>query len=173
MEVRLKFALATRFLAKASSLIEIGFRKAPTRYSTEMNCAVQYTLANAITGELPNYYIDYPKVVLNYGDGDSDDARQASISVSARCIVNIAWQLYPYPRKESATCDQLMIFLYCEKTDQGIVVERTAKRDSLKLALQLQTAFSGYKFHIWMFFMSENAKHVSHTQYMGEVTLIN
>lgn len=172
MKVRLKFGLATHFLSKANSLIKIGYRKAVKGYASEMNIAVKHTINNAITGDFPNFSIDYCKFALTHAKQDIDYAGDPYTFLSAGCIVQIYWRNTPYPLRYTSPSDPLMIFLYCEKTDQGIIVERAAKRGDLKHTLHMQPEFAGSSWHIWMFFMSDNEKLVAKSHYLGEVTLI-
>lgn len=170
MAVRLKFALVNRFLSKAKGLIKMGYTRKIRCSSTEMNFAVQHTLRNAITGEFPNFSIDYPKLVLS--KGKLDQPWGINMLPLADSSIRINWVITRYPNKQSQNNDSVMVFLYCDQTDQGIEVEHAAKRDDLGVTLKLDAGFAGCYLHVWFFFMSDNEKLASNSVYLGEMKLV-
>lgn len=170
MAVRLKFALVTRFLAKANTLIKLGYKKKVKKYSSPMNIAVKETLRDAVTGEFPNFSIDYSKVVIS--TGSLDEPWETFMLPIGGAGIRISWLISRYMSKSSDITDMAMVFLYCEQTDQGVTVEQAAKRDDLGLTIELDKGFAGYHWHAWIFFISENKKLVSDSVYLEEIKLV-
>ncbi len=67
LPARLKLSLMTSFLARLSSIINIGFKYVKTPGQSAMNAAVSYNLNNAITGTSPDFSIDFPKLMFSKG----------------------------------------------------------------------------------------------------------
>ena len=63
---RNKFSLVVAFLKPLNSLLRTGFKNYANRQSP-FNAATSFMLANAITGEYPNYEIDASKVLVSRG----------------------------------------------------------------------------------------------------------
>ena len=64
---RAKFRLVTGFLQAINFLLKIGFKKVAGDLMSPYNYACQFALKNAISGEAPNFEIDYSKVLISDG----------------------------------------------------------------------------------------------------------
>ena len=64
---RTKFSTTMEFLRPLNQLINEGFRSASTGKLTAMNAAMSYNVKNAVKGELPDFEMDFERVLFSRG----------------------------------------------------------------------------------------------------------
>ena len=62
---RTRFALAARYLSPIKDILNIGFKDKQLNKITGYNAAVKIFLNQAVTGDYPDFVIDFSKVVLS------------------------------------------------------------------------------------------------------------
>ncbi len=66
VDQRSKFVTVLRFLQPMTDFLKVGF-KLYAKKMTQFNSAMSYNLLNAVTGEYPNYSVDYEKAASIWG----------------------------------------------------------------------------------------------------------
>jgi hypothetical protein len=129
------------------------------------NAGVRDLLNNAITGESPNYRIDYPKVLVSRGrlHGESNSAVKAEASQ-----VIFTWSYEADP--EIAANDKALLVVYCEALNQCLFTLKGADR-STGTASIAAARFKGQEVHTWLAFISADGTKTSPSKYTGVVTI--
>lgn len=171
---RSRFGLLMRFLSAQSRLIQIGFRPYAVKM-TSINAALSYNIAAAITGEFPDYLIDYSKVLLSKGDLPA--MSQAVLSYTDPVSVKLAWTDNSSYQGAHAS-DLLNVSVYDPISNKALSFVSCATRTDATITLALPAEWTGLSVEVFAFFLSEegvasaNAKSlISDTLYAGSIVL--
>lgn len=167
---RLKFGLVNSFLGRINKVIAVGYRPRKGKY-IPINLATRALMANGVTGNYPDYKLDYPNISLTRTYAQIDFTLTPAIAVKTGNQLKISWALNPCADINTKLKDIAYIVLYSENIQRHIIYAGK-QRSALSLERTLPLMFSGEKVHCWMFFASADQKMVSPTDYLGEVTLI-
>lgn len=174
LNVRSRFALMGHFLSTQRRLVSTGF-KAQAETLTAFNVAMQYNLANAITGEYPDLSIDFSQVKLSSGQLPVPSKMQAV--VSSALSITLSWTDNSSMDLASAS-DLLMAGVYDPETGSGYTLSGVFKRSDAGGVLTLPDNWSGRAVELFLFMVStlsvgeNNSKElVSDTLYMGNLQL--
>jgi len=170
---RSKFGLITRFFRGLGDIVKLGYQYQKTG-PTPMNAAVQYNLENAVTGEYPQYALNYGKIVLSnpFGGGEIDPGFAPTIVSSAGCMVKVSWQVVDNATKGSSPEDRLSLIIYSVTRKKFIVYERVVPRSALTYEIGLPYLFKGDDCHGYIFFTSPKGKSVSQSEYLGQFKVL-
>jgi len=171
---RSRFGLLMRFLSAQSRLIQIGFRPYAV-HMTSINAALSNNLAAAITGEFPDYFIDYSKVLLSKGELPA--MSQAVLSYTDPVSVTLSW-IDNSSYQGAHASDHLNVSVYDPINNKALSFVSCAIRSNATVTLALPAEWAGYTVEVFAFFLSEagvasaNAKSlVSDTLYVGSILL--
>src|SRR5690606_31110185 len=64
---RLRFALVTKFLSPLQEMIAVGFRHVRKLTAAQFSMAVKRNIEQAVTGQAPDFELDYSAVTLSEG----------------------------------------------------------------------------------------------------------
>ena len=119
----------------------------------------------AITGDSPNYRIDYAKVLVSRGrlHNESNEAVKAEAGQ-----VVFTWSYEADP--EIAANDKALLVVYCEALNQCLYTLKGADR-STGTASIAAARFKGQEVHTWLAFISADGKQTSPSKYTGVVTV--
>lgn len=170
-----RFALMGRFLASQNRLIRIGWKPAVLNTSA-FNEAMRYNLATAITGEYPEFTIDYGKIKLSTGKlpGLSNLQLLASSDVS----FTLSWTDNSTLELASGT-DLLMAGMYDEVSGESYTLSGFSTRMEATAEIFLPHNWSARQVHVFVFMVStlgigqlNSTEHISPTTYAGTVNLV-
>lgn len=171
---RAKFALAVSFLQALKWIVNIGFNdKAKTR-STGFNHALQVLITQAITGQYPDYAIDFPEVTLSRGN--MDKLMGLKVQTSGAAAIHVGWTDLSTPPSDpgevlgSYPDDQVFVVMY-NQTENLVSTNRTTLREEEGIHIEMPSEFIGHQIHVWAFVRHRDGKRVSSSQYAGMVTL--
>jgi hypothetical protein len=165
LEQQLKFALMMRFLQPMSKLLEISFHDFAIR-KTGINCAFKYNFKEAITGDFPDYAIDYSKALVSRGN--LPNVLGPTAISGAGSIVTWSWT-----DNNSSTAnpnDEAILLAYCPTMKQAIFTSSGVKRSDLTGDLNLLT-FSGQAVETYIGFLSADGYNAASSIFTGEVTV--
>ncbi|MBU1369203.1 MAG: hypothetical protein KJ578_07180 [Bacteroidetes bacterium] len=172
--VRTRFALMGHFLSTQRALVRIGWR-AMVSNTTPHNEAMRYNLANAISGEYPDLFIDFSKVKLSVGELYVPTGLQVS-SASAKSL-NLSWQ-HEQGTNQGGNDDLLMIGIYDAESAQGFTQLGGATRQQQSVVITLPDNWIGRTVEVFVFMVSSmaltdlnNPAHISQTLYGGSLVL--
>ncbi|KIO76694.1 hypothetical protein TH53_13540 [Pedobacter lusitanus] len=168
---RTKIRLAGKFMRRFKSVVSFSFQKVP-KNMTAMNYAMWYNLRDAISGEYPDFTMDYAKVRLSepadYAT-EIDNGYNVAVTVSGARI-SVAWEADELPdNDETKATDRAYFFCFHPEKNRFVSLE-SSQRSDLKIDLNLPDLFAG-EVHMWLFFASDNLKYVSQTEYLGEFVI--
>ena len=175
-EQRAVFKCAERFLRGVGyDAVRLGYQLPKSTGMSEANAAMQHLMLEAVTGEYPDYSINFSKVKM------SDPLRETEACWNASCVagdgltIEVTWEKNPYPEKTTRLDDNAAIVFFNETWRRNIYREMhsrvTVPRSALKWTLQAAPRFLGHHIHCWIFFVSADGKRVSQSEYLGIVTL--
>lgn len=163
-EQQSKMALAVKFAVAVKKVLTAGYKSYAVRMSG-YNAGVRDVLNYAITGDSPNYRIDYSKVQVSRGrlHGESNEAVKAEAGQ-----VVFTWSYEADP--EIAANDKALLVVYCEAMDQCLFTLKGADRSTGTASLAV-TRFKGKEVQTWLAFISADGKQTSPSKYTGVVTI--
>ncbi|KIO76127.1 hypothetical protein TH53_16780 [Pedobacter lusitanus] len=172
LDYRSRFALIGQFLRRFQQIIPIGYQDSQVG-TTPGNEAMKYNLLHAISGVYPDYKVDFASVKLSEPGyaGEIDGGTDPVLSVLPQAKIKLSWKnpaRFNYPHTKD-TDIAYAVFYHPEK--KMSVYPTRPLRSKLELELDLPGMFLG-EVHGWLFFGSADRKLVSHTQYLGKVTVI-
>ena len=166
-EQRGKFALTMGLLKPLNPLLQIGWRQQANRQSP-INAAMSYHIANAISGDYPDFEIDYQKIVVSRGN--LPGVKDLQISTISATEIGLEWTYFD----ESTTSpdDELSLcVLNHTKNDIQINIRDVVRSDgSITFGLPSHWE-AGDSVSIYIFFTSADNKNVSTSQSLVNQTL--
>ena len=161
---RTKFSLASKFLRSMKELLTISFSEFANKM-TGPNSALAYTLKNAITGEYPDFKLDYSLALVSRGSLPNAAAPGASSTQPGE--INFNWSDNTGMGSAKAT-DKAILVAYSPDFNQCIYTTAGAKRSEAAATLDVR-AFSGKTVETWLAFISDKGKDVAPSVYTGKV----
>ena len=159
-EVRSKFTTVVDLLKSINPVIKIGWAKV-AKNMTPMNAAMSYHLKNAVTGDYPDYEIDYQKVIISRGN--LPGVKDLQISTITSNEIGLEWTYYD----ESTTSpdDELSLcVLNHTKNDLQINIRDVVRSDA-SITFGLPSHWEqGDSVSIYIFLTSVDNKSVSTSQ---------
>lgn len=166
LQQRAKFYLAMEFLKPIKDYIRVGF-KTYAIHKSAFNAAMSYVVKNAISGEYPNYRINYPRMLVTRGDLTPPKESSATLSAG---IVTITW--HDNSTEGSAAATDLSMPL-AFNISKGMAVFETAAttRVSQSATLNLHPDWAGDTIQLYLGFISENGSAVANSVYLGSCVM--
>ena len=162
-----RFARMTKFLKGAMYLLNVTFQSQAIRM-TGFNKAFSYNVKNALTGEYPDFQIDYGMVLL--GRGDLPNAGSPAVTSLAPASLDFSWTDNSGKGKARGT-DQAFIASFNDENNEWKyklnVAERSSGHGSMVFDWQ-----AGKTVHAFLGFISADEKEVSDSFYAGTIQLM-
>lgn len=168
---RARFALGTRMLNAMGQLVNISYQKGYGK--TRKNAAQSRLLSQAIGGEYPDLYIDYPAIEI--ARGDLKKAEHPAVTLTADQQLRFTWTDNTGMGTASST-DQAILVAYCPETNDLIWTGNGGLRsdeEGLLDARLLMKAIGGrgYGVHTWISFRESRKERVADGVYVGFVEI--
>lgn len=166
LQQRAKFYLAMEFLKPIKDYIRVGF-KTYAIHKSAFNAAMSYVVKNSISGEYPDYGINYPRMLVTRGD--LTPPKEATATLSAG-IVTITWHDNSTEGFAAATDLSMPLAFNISK---GLAVFETAAttRVSQSVTLTLPPDWSGDTIQLYLGFISEDGSAVANSVYLGSCVM--
>jgi Family of unknown function (DUF6266) len=162
-----KLKLMTPFISPITGLLNKTYVRAAQQMSC-FNKAMSYNMRNAISGDYPDFRINYPLVVL--GVGDLLNPFNVSVQSDAEGQIRFAWPDNGGVGSARAT-DKAFVAIYCENEEQWQTRSEGPQRNAGSYTLDV-TAFSGKAVHTYIGFLSADSQFVSTSLYAGLVNIL-
>ncbi|WP_207423342.1 DUF6266 family protein [Desertivirga brevis] len=163
---RSKFGFTQSWLNHVGYFPSIGFANfSPTK--TWQNMMMSWNLKNAVTGDAPNFKIDYSKVLLS--DGPLQEATNPKIAVTAEGEFMLSWENI-YRRKAKPT-DELLFTAICPLSLDSFFSAGQSDRADGKFKASIPGCLKGCNVEVFMAFCSRDRKIASRSQYLGNIAL--
>lgn len=163
---RTRFALAAQYLSPIKDILNIGFKDKQLNKITGYNAAVKIFLNQAVTGDYPDFVIDFSKVVLSKGSlsvmhGLNGSLQGSDLLLNWQSILN----------RYNAFADDVLTVVLFNATKNMYMVYEEAQRAALSYTAVIGTNFSGDVFYAWAFTVNRDATAVANSQYLGTYTI--
>ena len=162
-----KFLLISKFLFSLSGLIKESF-SGGKKSVTSTNQALSYNLHEAITGDYPDFAIEYSKVRISEGVLTIAEAPVASSNEAGK--IKFTWSSVSGMGSANDN-DTVLLVLYYPEKKLGVYSKTEIKRSEESASITIP-AFSGKKIHTWLAFIAADGKTYSNSEYAGEVTVL-
>jgi Family of unknown function (DUF6266) len=163
-----KMSLMTPFVSPLSNLLNRTYNQTAIRTMSCFNKALSYNMRNAVSGEYPAFSINYSRVVL--GIGDLLNVEMLKTSSDSEGKITFTWT--DNSNEGSArTTDEFFTALYCESLGHWETAINTTQRNAGSYTLFV-AKFSGKAVHVYIGFLSADAKFVTTSQYTGSVNIM-
>jgi hypothetical protein len=163
---RSKFALALDFLKPLTDIVRTGF-KLYTNKQTAFNAAMSYTLANAISGDYPDYELNFASALISRGSLTSATNGAAT---SANGSVTVTWGDNTGVGTAKATDKALIAVLNADK-GEAVTVSAGEARSTVTQTVSVPADWVGEEVQVYLGFISADAKEVANSVYLGAVTV--
>lgn len=159
IEQRAKFAFANKSLSVFKTLLEETFPNKASR-----SAARSHAFKNAITGNYPNFKLDYDNLKLSSGSLSAGQGIEVSLENDK---LNLIWEYLK--TSNSNARDDLNIIIY--EPINGLILHNTeiATRSEGTAFAYVPDVLKGHKIHVWAYFSNENTK--SDSRYLTELTI--
>jgi len=163
---RSKFALALDFLKPLTDIVRTGF-KLYTNKQTAFNAAMSYTLANAISGDYPDYELNFASTLISRGALTS---ATNGVATSANGSVTVTWGDNTGVGTAKATDKALIAVLNADK-GEAVTVSAGEARSTATQSVSVPADWMGQEVQVYLGFISADAKEVANSVYLGAVTV--
>ncbi|MCE5331492.1 MAG: DUF6266 family protein [Bacteroidales bacterium] len=163
---RSKFALALDFLKPLTDIVRTGF-KLYTNKQTAFNAAMSYTLANAISGDYPDYELNFASALISRG---SLTSATNGVATSANGSVTVTWGDNTGVGTAKATDKALIAVLNADK-GEAVTVSAGEARSTVTQTVSVPADWVGEEVQVYLGFISADAKEVANSVYLGAVTV--
>jgi hypothetical protein len=145
-----RFGLMGRFIQANRKLIAIGYKPYAVQ-KTALNAAMSDNLATAITGEFPDFSINYNSVKLS--KGDLPGLTQPVVSYTAPLTVNLSW--FDNSSTEGAKAgNRLLVGLYDPAANKCLSFIAVAARSEGSVNLTVPAEWEGRQVEVFAFFIN-------------------
>lgn len=173
---RALFKLAKDFYRNVGKdVAKVGFQLRKKAKMTKANAAMQDLMANAITGEYPNFKIEFSKVRMSSPIDKIDACWNGHCVAGEGMTIDVTWEENPYPGKTTRSHDNAAIIFYDETLERNIYFGMSSRgsvpRSALRWSYEGYPQLLGHNIHCWIFFVSADKKRVSESEYLGIVNL--
>lgn len=166
---RNKLAFTSNFLKPLRRVISLGYKTGKAGLSP-YEAAIRNIMLHNISGHMPEYTIELPKLKLSNGSHYAADTLDLSISGTGG-LINISWDVTELNESEQVafSYDQLTIVFYNEQSQKFQTYPQCAYRISGAATISIPPDQLKAPLHVWFFFTTENGKTSSPTKYLEQV----
>lgn len=163
---RKKFTLVTKFVASVLGFVNEGFRKRAVGM-TAPNAAVAANIENAISGEWPDFEIDYSKAVVANGPVDLPYSPSATADGTT---LSLTWADNSGMGNALAD-DKVMVLAYNEAKGQAVYNTAVAERADRNATLTLPSAWTGDNVNVWIAMSRQQDNESSRSSHLATLPL--
>ncbi|MBQ6667360.1 MAG: hypothetical protein IJM65_04510 [Bacteroidales bacterium] len=165
-EQQCRFAVVSEFLLPLLPVIREGFKNYGIRRMSAYNAAMSHALKNAVTGDYPEYRIDYSKVLL--AKGPLATAAEAAVGLEEGSI-HVNWA----DNSSVSGCeagDQAWLILL-NRAKRCYITDTAHTRQSGNVTCAVPSDWFGDTVQAFLFFRSADGKKRSNSVFVGETNL--
>ncbi len=159
---RSKFGLVNSELSKLQNLFTITFGSKQGK-----SHAVSLAMANAITGEYPDFAIDYSQLIM--AEGIVDQTELVSAEKAEGTKVKVDWDTTV--STESSEMDSVNLIFMNAASKIAVLKQDYALRNAGTANVELPAVWAGAEIHCWIYFFSESGSGTSTSQYIARLQM--
>ena len=159
---RAKFGFVTKELNGLCNLFKVTFGRARGK-----NDAVSYAMKTALTGEYPDYSLDYSKLIIS--SGDVDRTERVTIVKETGTTVKVDWDATV--GSESTPKDNVNLVFMNAASKIAVLKQNVALRPDGIANVDLPEVWAGGEIHCWIYFSTEDESLTSNSQYISLLQL--
>jgi len=167
LKQRSKFAIAITALQPINAFARVGYKQY-AHGQTAFNAAMSNTLKHAITGDYPNYMIDYPNLLVARG---SLTGVNATLPVASSGKIKFSWTNNSTIGEAQPT-DNAMVLAINPAKGAAAYITQGAPRSAKSEMLAVSSFWAGDEVHTYLAFISEDGSEVATSVYCGAVTVV-
>jgi hypothetical protein len=169
---RLKFGTVVKFQQPITEFLRVGF-KGQAQKMTAFNAAFSYNYRNALTGDFPEFAIDYPRVLVSRGN--MAGAMNPGCSSPEAAKVALSWD--PAAGSgQGSDVDTAIYVLFNASRQEAVYSLNAGNRGDGGIEVSLPATFSGTEVHCYIAFMTMSSvlagqarNAISNSSYAGSV----
>lgn len=165
MDQRSKFITVINFLQPIKDFIRVGFKNYAIKM-TQFNSAMSYNVKNAITGEYPDYTIDYTKALVSRGS--LAPALNGTASSTVAGLVTFEWDDNSGDGNAQSS-DKALLVVHNPVKNEAVFILDGVNRVTGVQEVTVPDNYSGDTVHVYIGFISEDGASVSNSKYVGAV----
>ena len=162
VEQRGRFGFVNSELSPLRDIFKVTYRN-----NKGMNLAVSYALKNAVSGNSPEFALDYTKLCFAWGSIQFPDHFSAVVETGNS--VKLVWDTTL--RKEDEIPDELNLVFMNVDSKFTILREAVALRDAATTTFELPEIWVGKKVYCWVYFATPESNHTSISKFLGELQM--
>lgn len=164
---RAKFALAVSFLRSIKPLLNLGFSDKLQGKQTGYNRALQVMISTAISGEYPDYIVDYAEVML--AQGGLGAATSAVLEQTGPGQITLSWDVLT--NKYTSFADDELVAVVYNVSKRFMNVYDGTERSAGSLDIALPPSFAGDELVAWAFMVNRDGEKTSDSVFAGTVVV--
>ena len=168
LEQRARFSAVNGFLGPLGETLKIGWKDQTNGKNTSVNMAVQYALANSLTGTYPHIEVD-PSLVL-ISKGNLGNLTELAVQSEEEGTLNLTWDYIPGDESREMD-DAVTVVVYNPTQEMFISYRAVALRNEKSVSLNLPASFSTQEIHVYVFAVRRDDTKRSKSQHIGPVTV--
>lgn len=162
---RERMRIVNGVLNRLTEFVKLGFAETAKHQTfTAYNAAVAYQLKHAITGDYPNYEIDFSKLRVTEGEINTHGLNP-SVSLQDDMLLFSWTPSTGYP----ASTEHVMLLAYAPAIEQSVYNLCGAKRRTGQDSLKLPEGWQQQRIETYLAFRSETNSQCSNSIYLGAV----
>ena len=163
---RLRFKLTAELMSSLSPVINYGFATGEGG-RTPVNRALSFNISHILTGEFPDYEIDYSKLVI--ARGKLSGIYDATVSGDTWRTVRFTWE---HIEETGNAKDDDRILLLVIDVDKGVPIYRTEdiKRADEEAEFTIPKSFTGDTFEAYLAVTRRDGSIAADSLYLGSFT---
>jgi hypothetical protein len=158
---RAKFGYVSKTLSTHHRLFKNTFG------NNGVNKAVAFAMKNAVTGNHPDYEIDYTKLALT--DGTLPTASKLTAEINSGTTVNVTWDNHIF--LEDNPTDKANVVFMDSVTKKSMLIAGDATRVDGIMQADLSDVWVGNAIHCWFYFIDPANGNKSTSQYVSTLQL--
>ncbi|WP_158795334.1 DUF6266 family protein [Pedobacter sp. L105] len=160
-----RLPLITDFLSRFTDMINTGFKNQKSKLSA-FNQAVKHNLKHAVTGESPDFEINYRKIIIS--KGKLEPVWSGTLTMKEGGMIEISWEIPETVSIKLVAKDTSYVVIYNSTKEKTICWPVGITRDQLKQIINTGLHHKeGDIMHAWLFFVSPDGKSSSNSEYLG------
>lgn len=171
---RLKFGAVVKFLQPVTEFIRVGYKGQAVKM-TAFNAAFSYNFHNALTGDSPDFAIDYPRAMVSRGNLAGAINPACSSAVAAKVI--LSWEMTS-GNGQSSEADTAIFVIFNATKNEAVYSLNAGNRVDASIEVAVPVSYSGDTVHCYIAFMTLNSvlggqlrNSISNSSYAGSVTV--
>jgi hypothetical protein len=167
MDQRSKFITVLNFLQPFKDFVRVGFKNYAIKM-TQFNSAMSYNLKNAITGDYPNYAIDYSLALLSRGG--LAPALNGTASSPLPGLVSFEWDDNSNEGNAYSN-DKSLLIVYNPSKNEAVIIMDGANRVTGVHEVTIPNSYTGDTVQAFIGFIKDDGSEVSNSKFVGELVV--